>query len=139
MVFASVNGWVFVQQTGTFLDAGTGNAGIYTSGQFICIGVTLVDWSGAAWNKARMAHISSSKASLIRNNDKGFYTGYTDVASDNLWLMIGSKTNVNVTEIAGFVQKNLPQLQDDHIWSYQVNTSNALGSAVSNTGFFGEP
>jgi hypothetical protein len=39
----------------------------FTYGQFICIGVTLIEWSQDAWNKARMAHISSNRAALIHS------------------------------------------------------------------------
>jgi hypothetical protein len=139
MRFAGAAGWVQVSGAGTFKDAPQEAPGIFTTGQFICIGVTLVEWVGVAWKRARMGHVSSVQASLVADKAKGFYAGYTDVDGASLRVVIGSKTNLNLGVLVGRIRENLPQLREEHVWSYQVNTAQALGSAVSADGLFGEP
>ncbi|HEV2150227.1 MAG TPA: hypothetical protein VGR37_22705 [Longimicrobiaceae bacterium] len=139
MYFGSVDGWVEVKGAGTFKDAPVEAAGIFTTGQFICIAVTLVEWIGVSWRRARMGHINSVQASLVADNAKGFFTGYTDVDGANLRVVIGSKTGLSIGVLLERLRQNLPQLREEHVWHYQVNTAQALGSAVSADGFFGEP
>ena len=139
MLFESVEGWVEIDTTNTFEDAVPNDPGLFTRGQFICVGVTLIEMTpGNVWTKARMTHISSTQALMIKNNDKQFYTGYTGVDGDNLYAQIGSKDHMNIDQLVGYLKVNLPQLRDDHIWSYTANVGRA-SSAVSNDGFFGEP
>jgi nitrogen regulatory protein PII len=57
----------------------------------------------------------------------------------NLWLVIICKTAVKVDPIVKSVKANLNQLQDDHIWVYQIDTAESIGTAVSREGYFGEP
>lgn len=139
MLFDSVEGWVNVDKTNTFKDAGPNDPGLFTRGQFICIGVTLIEIApgGNMWTKARMAHISSTQASMIKDNGKGFYTGYTQVDGSQLYAQIGSKELMNIDQLVGFLQDNLKQLRNDHIWSYTADVG-AASSAVSRDGLFGE-
>lgn len=139
MRFGSVAGWIEVRNAGNFADAGAGDPGLFTRGQFICIGVTLIQWDGASWARARMAHISSTRASLIRDPGSAFYTGWTAVPGDRLWLVVGAKSGIAFGELVGFVESALPNLQSAHVWEYAISTTESIGSAVSVRGLFGEP
>ena len=146
MFFQATDGWIEAPGATArqFADAGPNDPGLFTLGQWICIGVTLIDWSGANWDTARMVHISDYRSSMIQNNGEGFYkndtTDYTAVDGDNLYVVITSKSLRQLEGVTAAVKANLPQLQDDHIWCYLAETGTInIGSAVSNNGYFGEP
>lgn len=147
MFFQSTDGWV--QAPGAtarqFADAGPNDPGLFTLGQWICIGVTLINWGGNGWQTARMVHISDYRSSMITGNTYGFYQNddadYTAVDSDDLYVVVSSKGPPSQIEnVIAAVKSNLPNLRDDHIWGYMAEIgAGSIGSAVSSNGYFGEP
>ena len=137
MIFTSIEDWVEVEETGTFADSDRTKLGIFTRGQSICIGITLINLREGTF---RMAHVSSSKSPLISKEDSEFYIGYTEVDASDLYAVITSKATININEVIGYLKQNLPKkLNDEHIWWYSVKTAfDSISSAVDCNGFFGE-
>ena len=97
MIFTSIaKDWVEVEETGTFADSDQTKLGIFTRGQSICIGITLINLHEGTF---RMAHVSSSKAPLISKKDSTFYIGYTEVDASDLYAVINSKATININDI----------------------------------------
>ena len=137
MIFKSIEDWVEVEETGTFADSDQTKLGIFTRGQSICIGITLINLRVGTF---RMAHVSSSKSLLISKKDSEFYIGYTEVDASDLYAVITSKATININEVIGYLKQNLPKkLNDEHIWWYSVKTAfDSISSAVDCNGYFGE-
>ena len=137
MIFTSIEDWVEVEETGTFADSDQTKLGIFTRGQSICIGITLINLRVGTF---RMAHVSSSKSLLISKKDSEFYVGYTEVDASDIYAVITIKATININEVIGYLKQNLPKkLNDEHIWWYSVKTAfDSISSAVDCNGFFGE-